>query len=141
MLQALGIEDYGVNNVVGSIVSMTGMITGVMAAAISRFLTFEFGKGDINRVKTVFSTSVNAQLIISAIIVIVLELIGVWFLNNKASIPADRMVAANWVMQCSIISTVISLMASPFNAVIIAHEKMSVYAYMSIIDVSLKLAI
>lgn len=141
MLQALGVDNYGVNNVVGSIVSTTGLITGVMSAAISRYLTFELGRGDIKRLKTVFSTSVNVQFIMSAIVVVFLELIGVWFLNSKANIPDGRMVAANWVMQCGIICTVLSLVASPFNAVIIAHERMSLYAYMSILEVSLKLLV
>lgn len=139
MLQALGVDNYGVNNVVGSIVSTTGLITGVMSAAISRYLTFELGRGDMQRLKTVFSTSVNVQFIMSAIVVVILELIGVWFLNSKANIPDGRMVAANWVMQCGIICTVLSLVASPFNAVIIAHERMSLYAYLSILEVSLKL--
>ena len=141
MLEALGVVNFGVNNVVGSIVSMTGIITGVMGAAISRFLTFEIGKGNLERLKTVFSTSINAQIILSVIIVVILEIAGVWFLNTKANIPEGRMVAANWVLQCSIIGIVIYLIASPFNALIIAHERMSIYAYFSIVDVAIKLAI
>lgn len=141
MLQALGVENYGVNNVVGSIVSMTSLITGVMSAAISRYLTFELGRGDLERLKTVFSTSINAQALISLLVIVILEFGGVWFLNTQANIPDARMVAANWVMQCAIFSTVVSLLSSPYGAVIIAHEHMSVYAYMTIAEVTLKLLV
>ncbi len=141
MLQALGVENYGINAVVGSIVSMSGLITSTMSQAISRYITYALGRGHKSQLKTMFSTSVNAQIIMALLVAIVLEIAGVWFLNSEASIPPGRMEAANWVMQCGIITLMISLISSPFNALIIAHEKMSVYAYMSIVDVVLKLAI
>lgn len=141
MLHALGVEDYGINAVVGGIVSMSGFITNTMSVAISRYITYALGKGDKNQLKTMYSTSINAQIFMAAIVAAILEIAGVWFLNNEASIPLERMEAANWVLQCSIVTLMISLISSPFNALIIAHERMSVYAYMSIIDVILKLAI
>ncbi len=141
MLQALGIENYGINAVVGGIVSMSSLIIGTMSAAISRYITYALGKGDKEQLKTMFSTAINAQIVMALIVAVVLEIAGVWFLNSEASIPPGRMEAANWVLQCSIVTLMISLITSPFNALIIAHERMSVYAYMSIVDVVLKLAI
>ncbi len=141
MLQALGVEDYGVNAVVGGIVSMSSLITATMSQAIGRYITYALGKGNKAQLKTMYSTSINAQIVMTLIVAVVLEIAGVWFLNSEASIPAGRMEAANWVLQCGIITLMISLISSPFNALIIAHERMSVYAYMSIVDVSFKLAI
>lgn len=141
MLQALGVENYGINSVVGGIVSMSSLITGSMSVSISRYLTYGIGAGDKERMKRIFSTSVNVQIIMAFLVVAVLELVGVWFLNTQANIPLERMGAANWVLQCSIISLVIGLLSSPYNALIIAHEKMDIYAYMSIVDVILKLSI
>ncbi len=141
MLQALGVEDYGINAVVGGIVSMSGLITNTMSQAISRYITYALGKGDKTKSKTMYSTSINAQILMAVLVAVVLEIVGVWFLNSEASIPPERMEAANWVLQCGIVTLMISLVSSPFNALIIAHERMSVYAYMSIVDVVLKLAV
>lgn len=141
MLQALGVENYGINAVVGGIVGMSSLITGAMSGGISRFITFALGECDIVRMKKVFSTSVNVQIILSIVIVLVLETIGLWFLNSEANIPDGRMVAANWVLQCSILALVFNLISVPYNATIVAHEHMSIYAYMSIVDVILKLTI
>lgn len=141
MLQALGVDNYGINAVVGGIVSMSSLITSTMSAAISRYITYALGKGDKENLKTMFSTSINAQIVMALIVAVVLETIGVWFLNSGANIPDGRMEAANWVLQCSIVTLMISLISSPYNALIIAHERMSIYAYMSIVDVTLRLAI
>lgn len=141
MLQALGVENYGINAVVGGIVGMSSLITSTMSAAISRYITFAIGRGDKGRLKTMFSTSINAQILMALLVAVVLEIAGVWFLNSGANIPEGRMEAANWVLQCSIVALMISLISSPFNALIIAHERMTVYAYMSIVEVTLKLAI
>lgn len=141
MLQALGIDNYGINNVVGGIVSMSSLITSAMSASISRYITYSIGQGDKKQLKTMFSTSVNAQIVMSLLAVIVLEIFGVWFLNNEASIPDGRIIAAHWVLQCSIISLIISLISSPYNALLVAHERMGIYAYTSIAEVSLKLAV
>lgn len=141
MLQALGVDNYGINAVVGGIVGMTSIITGTMCAAISRYITYALGKGDKEKLNIMFSTSINAQLVIALSVAVVLEVVGVWFLNSGANIPDGRMQAANWVLQCSIVTLIIALVSSPYNALIIAHERMSIYAYMSIVDVTLKLAI
>ncbi len=141
MLQALGVEDYGINAVVAGIVSMSALITNTMSQAISRYITYALGKGDSGQLKTMYSTSVNAQIVMALIVAIVLEIAGVWFLNSEANIPAGRAEAANWVLQCGIVTLMISLITSPFNALIIAHERMSVYAYVSIVDALLKLSV
>jgi O-antigen/teichoic acid export membrane protein len=141
MLQALGVENYGINAVIGGIVGMTALLTGAMSTSISRYITYAIGEGNNDRLRVMFSTSVNAQVIMAVIVAIILEIAGVWFLNSSANIPAGRLVAANWVLQCAIVSLSISLISSPFNAEIVAHEKMSIYAYVSIIDALLRLAI
>ena len=141
MLQALGIDNYGINAVVGGIVSMSALITGTMSAAISRYLTYGLGKGDKEKLQKTFSTAVTTQIIMSAIVVLALETVGIWFLNSEANIPDGRMYAANWVLQCSIVSLVIGLISSPYNAIIVAHEFMNIYAYTSIVEAILKLAI
>jgi len=141
ILNVLGVSDYGVYNVVGGVVAMFSLLTTSLSSSISRFTTFELGRGDTTRLNKIFSTAINVQLIMSCIIVLATEIIGVWFLNTKMNIPADRMVAANWVMQCSIISFVLGLFMVPYNAAIIAHERMSAFAYIGILEVVLKLAI
>lgn len=141
VLVTLGVEDFGIYNVVGGVVAMFGMISGALSNAISRFITFELGHGDKEKLKRIFSTSVNIQLGLSLIIIILGETIGLWFLNYKMNIPVERMYAANWVLHCSLLTFAINLVSIPYNAVIIAHERMSVFAYVSILEVSLKLAI
>ena len=141
ILSTLGVEDYGIQNVVGGVVAMFSVISGSMSASISRFITFELGRGELNRLKKVFSTGVNIQVGMSMLIIILAEAIGVWFLNTKMNIPENRMLAANWVFQCSILTFVINLLSVPYNAAIIAHEKMSAFAYISIIEVILRLLI
>jgi len=141
ILNALGVEDYGIYNVVGGVVAMFGILSGSLSAAISRFITFELGKGDIEKLKRIFCTSVNIQVILIAIITILMETIGIWFLNNKMVIPEERLAAANWVFQFSVVTFALNLLSVPYNAVIIAHEKMSAFAYISIVDVTLKLIV
>lgn len=141
MLAVLGVENYGINNVVGGIVSMSSIITGAVSATIVRFITYALGEGNKQRMKLVFSTSVNVQIIMSIIAVVALEIGGIWFLNTVAVIPEGRMEAAHWVLQCSILTLVLGLISSPYNAVIVAHEHMAIYAYMSIVDVLLKLGV
>lgn len=141
MLSALGVENYGINNVVGGIVGMSSLITGAVSSTITRFITYALGEGDKQRMRLVFSTSVNVQIVMSFVAVVVLEIIGIWFLNTHAVIPDGRMTAAHWVLQCAIIGLVLGLVSSPYNAVIVAHEHMSIYAYMSIVDVVLKLLV
>lgn len=141
ILNALGVVDYGIYNVVGGVVTMFSMISGSLSTAISRFLTFAIGKGEEQNLCNIFSTSVNIQIIIAFIILILTETIGVWFLNTKIVIPDDRLNAANWVFQFSIITFIINLISVPYNATIIAHEHMSAFAYISIIEAVGKLVI
>lgn len=141
LLQALGFENYGINNVVGGIVSMSTIISATMSQAISRYLTHSLGKGDEKQLSIVFSTSVCVQFVIALIVCLALETFGVWFLNYGANIPQNRMIAANWVLQCSIISTFISLISSPYTALLVSHERLGIYAYTSISEAALKLMI
>lgn len=141
VLNTLGVEDYGIYNVVGGVVSMFSIISGSLSAAISRFITVELAKGDADKLRKTFSASVTIQLLLSLIIVVLIESVGVWFLNAKMVIPAERMDAANWVLQFSIVTFVINLISVPYNATIIAHEKMSAFAYISILEVVCKLVI
>lgn len=141
VLRVLGIEDFGVYNVVGGIISMFAFINGGMIAATQRYITFEIGSGNKEKLKRVFSTSLQIHALISIIIVILGETVGLWFLLEKMIIPEGRIIAAMCVYQCSIIACIVNIMSIPYNADIIAHEKMSAFAYISIIDVSLKLLI
>lgn len=140
-LQSLGIVDYGIYNVVGGIVVMFSVLSGSLSAAISRFLTYELGKGDIEKLKCVFSSSVTIQFILSGIIVLLAETIGLWFLNEKMVIPPNRIIAANWVYQFSVLTFVLNLISIPYNAAIIAHERMSAFAYITIFEAIGKLLI
>lgn len=141
ILNALGVEDFGIYNVVGGVVAMFSVISGSLSAAISRFITYELGKGDQSKLNKIFSASVTIQLLLSLIILVLIESVGVWFLNAKMTIPAERMTAANWVLQFSIVTFVIGLISVPYNAAIIAHEKMSAFAYISILEAVGKLLI
>lgn len=141
ILNTLGIDDYGVYNVVAGAVSMFSLLTGSLSAAISRFLTYTLGKGEQDKLVTVFSMSVNIMVGMACVVIVLAELIGVWFLNTEMNIPQERLYAANWVLQFSIITFAINLISVPYNAAIIAHERMSVFAYISILEVSLKLII
>lgn len=141
ILNALGVEDFGIYDVVGGVVTMFSVISGSLSAAISRFITYELGKGNQIKLNKIFSASVTIQLLLSLIIVVLIESVGVYFLNVKMAIPVDRMVAANWVLQFSIITFVINLISVPYNATIIAHEKMSAFAYISILEAICKLTI
>lgn len=141
MLQALGVENYGINAVVGGIIAMSSIISGTMSAAVTRYLTYELGKGDKDELRLTFSTSINAQAIMALFIVIILEIVGAWFLNSEANIPDGRMYAANWVLQCSALVLIVELISTPYNALIVAHEKMGIYAYTSIASAILKLGI
>ena len=141
ILPALGVQDFAIYNVVGGVVAMFSVISGSLSAAISRFITYELGKGDQSKLNKIFSASVTIQLLLSLIIVVLIESVGVWFLNAKMTIPLDRMVAANWVLQFSIVTFVINLISVPYNAAIIAHERMAAFAYISILEAVGKLAI
>ena len=141
VLKTLGIDDYGVYNVVAGMVAMFSLLTGSLSAAISRYLTFNLGKGDEEKLSRVFSSSLNIMIAMAVLALTAGEIAGVWFLNSELNIPADRMDAANWVFHFSVIGFAINLIAVPYNASIIAHERMSVFAYISILEVTLKLVI
>lgn len=141
ILNALGVEDYGIYNVVGGFVTMFSLLSGSLSSAISRFITFELGKKDEEKLKRVFSSSVTIQIGLSLIILLIAETIGLWFLNYKMVIPVGRMTAANWCFQFSIITFAINLISVPYNAAIIAHEKMSAFAYISILEAIGKLTV
>lgn len=141
ILQSLGIQDYGIYNVVAGFVSMFTFINSAMTSATQRYVTFAIGKNESNRINTVFCTSMNIHILISVLLVLVAETFGLWFLNTHMTIPTGRLFAANIVYQCAILSTVVMIVSTPYNALIVAHEKMSAFAYISILDVSVKLLI
>lgn len=141
ILSELGETDFGIYNVVGGVVAMFTMLSGSLSAAVSRFITYELGTGNKKKLKQIFSSAVTIQMLMALIIIILAETIGVWFLNNKIVIPMDRLSAANWVLQFSIITFAVNLISIPYNAAIIAHEKMSTFAYISIVEAVGKLAI
>ncbi len=141
ILSALGVEDFGIYNVVGGIVVMFGFLNNAMSASTQRFLTYEIGKGDYIQLNRIFSMSITIHALIAVIVLILSETGGLWLLNTQLNIPAARMEAANWVYQSSIFSFVITILYVPYNAIIIAHERMNVFAYISILEVVLKLFI
>lgn len=140
-LQVLGIENYGINDAVGATIGMFSVVSGSLSGSISRFITYELGHGNTNKLKRIFSTSLNIQLAIGAVIILLGETLGVWFLNTQMNIPADRMTAANWVLQFAIWSFFIGLTQVPYGACIVAHEKMNVFAWFSIIESIFRLVI
>lgn len=141
ILNTLGVEDFGIYNVVGGFVTMFGFLNSAMASATQRFLSFEIGKKDFKQLGNVFSMSVNIHLLIAFIILILAETIGLWFLNTQLTIPPERLIAAKWVYQFSILALIVNMLSVPYNAAIIAHERMNIFAWVSIIEVSLKLLI
>ena len=141
VLQTLGVEDYGIYGVVGGIVAMMGSINASMSGATSRFLTFELGKGDFSRLSKTFSSALIVHIIIAVAVFVLAETVGLWFLCNKLVIPEGRMTAAHWVYQLSILSAMLTITQVPYNSSIIAHEKMDIYAYVEILNVTLKLII
>lgn len=131
ILNALGVEDFGIQNVVGGFVAMFSLISSALSSSISRFMTFELGAGDMARLRKVFSTSLLIQLALISIVLVVAETAGVWFVNNKMVIPSGRLFAANCVFQASVVSFVLGLFSTPYNACIIAHERMNVFALLA----------
>ena len=141
VLNVLGVEDFGIYNVVGGVVTMFGFLNGAMASSTQRYLTFELGRNDFTKLHKVFCTSIAIHGLISAVVVVLAETVGLWFLYNKMTIPEMRMDAALWVYQFSVLSFVVMIMSVPYNATIIAHEKMSAFAYISVLEVVLKLLV
>lgn len=141
ILQILGIEDYGIFNVVSGIVAMVGILNSAMSSSMLRYYSFELGKGDPLQLRKTFSISMYIYILLCIIFFILAETIGLWFLNNKLVIPENRIGAANWIYQFSIISVINQLVSNPYNAAIISHERMKIYAYVSALEAILRLAI
>lgn len=139
VLKLLGIQDYGIYNVVGGTVMMFSLLTASLSTAISRYITYALGQGNEERLKIVFSTSVQIQGLMALLVFVIAEAAGLWFLNTSLNIPEERMYAAQWVFQCSVVVFVARLIGVPFNAAIIAHERMNVFAYISILESLLSL--
>lgn len=141
VLNTLGAEDYGIYNVVAGVVTMFSFISGAMATASQRYFSFDLGKRDVEHLKTTFSITFQIYVLIALIVILIAETLGLWFVNNKLVIPSGRMIAANWIFQAAIVSFLLTLITTPYMASIIAHENMDVYAYVSIIEVALKLSV
>ena len=141
VLEVLGVEDFGIYNIVGGVVVLFSFINNAMATATQRFLNFELGRNDIKEVGRVFSMSMTAHISIALLVLLLAETIGLWFLLTQMNIPDGRMNAAVWCYQFSILTTCVQIIRVPYNACIIAYERMSFYAYISILEVVLRLLI
>lgn len=141
VLEILGVDDYGIYNLVGGVVSMFVFLNSALGSTTSRFMAFGLGKENMFQLKKIFSSAFTIHVFFAFVILILLETIGIWFLNFELVIPAERLCAANWVLQFSIFSSVIGIIQVPLTATIIAHERMNIYAYIGIFDVTMKLLI
>lgn len=141
VLHALGETDYGIYDVVGGVVTLLSFVNGSLAASTSRFLAYELGRGDSCRLSATFSAALNLHIGAALLVIILGETLGVWFLYNKMTIPADQMTAAFWILQFSIVTTCFTFTQVPYNASIISHENMGVFAYLGLYEGFSKLAI
>lgn len=141
VIDALGKVDYGLYNVIGTIVVNFSFLNGMLSSACSRYFAIELGRNNDEGLKHVFSLNLTLFIILGGVILLLSETLGLWFLNNKMVIPSDRLGAAQWVYQCSIIAFIINMLSTPYRSIIIAREKMKVFAYSSIVEAMLKLAI
>ena len=139
LLKNLGVDDYGIFNLVGSIISMVAGLKGMFASATQRFLNYEMGRKNTQRLQLIFSMSIIINLVLSLIFVIVVEVIGLWFFEYKINIDPSRLLAAKYVFHLAVVSSVITIMTSPYDAVIIANEKFDFYAFTSVLDAVLRL--
>lgn len=141
VLKVLGVEDYGIYNVVGGIVTMFSFLSGTMASASQRYFAYDLGRKDYDSLNKTFSLTFLSYIGIAAFIFLICEIGGVWFVNNKMTIPPDRLSAAIWTLQAALLSFILTIMNLPYMAVLIAREKMDAYAYISILEAGLKLLI
>ena len=141
ILQVLGIDDFGIYQAVGGIVGVLSFLNSALSSGTSRFLTYELGTGNAEKLKNTFSTTLTVHIILAGVIVLLGESLGLWYFNNKMVIPDDRFNAAAWVFHISMITAILSIVSVPYNSAIIAHEKMKVFAYVGIVDASSRLAI
>ena len=139
VLKVLGVEDFGIYNVVGGVVTMLSFLSASMSSATQRFLSFELGKNNLPQVTRVFGMSINIQILIALGVLIIAETLGLWLVQTRLTIPEDRIIAANWVYQFSILTFLVNIISVPYNAAILTYEKMNVFAYISILEVVLKL--
>lgn len=141
ILQILGIDDYGIYQAVGGIVGFLSFLNSALSGGTSRFLTYELGTGNKERLNNTFSTTLTVHILLALLIVVIAETLGLWYFNTQMVIPEDRFYAAAWVFHLSIITAVLAIISVPYNAAIIAHEKMKVFAYIGIVDAVSRLAI
>lgn len=141
ILDSLGVDDYGIYNLVGGFVTMFNVFRAGLISSTQRFITYDLGKGNISELRSTFSTSLIIFLFISCVIILIAEGFAPWFIQNKLVIPECRMAAAMWLFQFSLFTLILNLISSPYNALIIAHEKMGVFAYISIFEVMAKLVV
>lgn len=141
ILQTLGVEDFGIYNVVAGFVTMLGFLNGAMSSATQRFLAFELGQSGKKDMRGIFSMSMNIHILIAVLVLLIGETLGLWFVRTQLTIPIDKMVAAEWVFHLALLSFMVSIVSVPYNALIIAHEKMNIFALVSILNVMLKLLI
>lgn len=141
VLQVLGVDEYGIYQAVGGIVGFLSFVNNALSQGSSRFITFGLGEGNLEKLKNIFSTTLTGHIILASVIVLIAESFGLWFIQHKMVIPPERMDAAIWVFHFSILTAFFTLTQVPYNACIIAHEKMTVYAYVSIVDAVCKLLI
>lgn len=141
VLNVLGVEDYGLYNVIGGIVALFSVLSNALVNTTSRFITVSLAHGNILEARKIFSMAFFIHLIVGVLIVILGETVGLWYLHNKLVIPAGRNIAAEWLYQFTIISAFISTLIIPYNATIIAHENINIYAIIQIIDILLKFGI
>lgn len=139
ILDTLGVKDYGIYQVVGGLVSMFSIVSGVFTLAISRYITFELGRENFQRLHLIFSSALIIQIVLSLLIIILVEIFGWWFISYKMTVPTEQITAVKWVLQFSVITFCLNLISIPYNACIIAHERMKAFAYISVLEVSLKL--
>ena len=141
VLQTLGVTDFGIYNVVGGVVSFLGFINGSLSGASSRFITFALGKGDKKLLSDSFSTILLVHYALAVVILILAETVGLWFVLEKMVIPLERQSAAMWVYQCSVITVLLSIVSTPYTSLVIAYERMSTFAYLSIFETLAKLLV
>lgn len=139
ILNALGNEDYGIYNVVAGVITMLSFMSGVLSSATQRFYSFSIGNKQEDSLKCIFSTSLNIYILLSVIVLIVGETLGLWFINSQLVIPEDRMIAVNWLYQFSIFSFITTILVVPYSAAVVAHEQMGIYAIVSTVECILKL--
>ena len=141
ILEILGVSDYGLYNVVGGIVTMLSFVNGALSVSTSRFLTYELGKRNKEKLNQTFSASLSLHFLLALLVLFLGETVGLWFFYEKLVIPADRLQAAFWVYQFSILTTMVSFTQVPYNASLIAHENMSIYAYVGLYEAFSRLLI